>query len=145
MHCLNRMRAPCLERREAFLSNAHVLLLRLERRIRVQPLLVAAYGAEACPADSSVAVMAAPLASREAVALCGREQRPRRKKRAGTPLEYKMFSAAAEGCLMCVRYYVEGEGIPHGAASENSKYSPGLRAMGIIARRYRNAGGTAIP
>ena len=117
------MRAPCLELREAFLSNAHVLLLKLERRICLQPLPVAAYGAEARPADTSVAVMAAPLAFPEAVALCGREHRPWRKKRAGRPLEYKMFSAAAEGCLMCVRYYVEGVGLPHDATSETSKYT----------------------
>ena len=34
-----------------------------------------------------------------------------------------MFSAAAEGCLMCVRYYVEGVGLPHAATSETSKYT----------------------
>jgi hypothetical protein len=34
-----------------------------------------------------------------------------------------MFSAAAEGCLTCVRYYVEGVGLPHDATSETSKYT----------------------
>ena len=67
--------------------------------------------------------MTMPLASGEVVALCGREHTACRKKRGGTFLKYKMFSAAAEGCLMCVRYYVEREGIHHDAASENKKYT----------------------
>ena len=67
--------------------------------------------------------MTAPLATGEVLALCGREHKACRKKRGGPSPQYKMFAAAAEGCLMCVRYYVELDGIPHDAASENNKYT----------------------
>ena len=34
-----------------------------------------------------------------------------------------MFAAALEGCLTCVRYYVEAEGIPLHAVGGNSNYT----------------------
>ena len=67
--------------------------------------------------------MAAPLVTPDEVALCTREHTAGRKKRGGTGPEYKMFSAAAEGCLQCVRYYVERAEIPYNAKSEISGYT----------------------
>ena len=67
--------------------------------------------------------MAAPLATDDEVALCTREHTACNKKKGGRRPEYKLFSAAAEGCLQCVRYYVERADIPYNAKSENSGYT----------------------
>ena len=67
--------------------------------------------------------MAAPLATDDEVALCTREHAACRKRKGGTGPEYMMFSAAAEGCLQCVRYCVERADIPYNAQSENSRYT----------------------
>jgi len=67
--------------------------------------------------------MTTPLASGDVFALCGQEHTACLKKKGGTGPEYKMFSAAAEGCLRCVRYYVEREKIPHDITSESGQYT----------------------
>ena len=67
--------------------------------------------------------MTASPASGGNVALCGRPHKACRRKRDGTRPEYDLFAAASEGCLKCVRYYVERAGIAHDARSENNGYT----------------------
>ena len=67
--------------------------------------------------------MTGSLASDEVPALCGRVHKACRRKKNGTGPEYDLFAAASEGCLMCVRYYVEVEGVAHNTESQNNKYT----------------------
>ena len=85
-------------------------------------------GAEACPVVGTVRTMAAPLTPAEVQTPCGREHTSCKKKKGGTGAEYKLFSAAADGCLKCVRYYVEVEQIPYDATSESGQYTALIHA-----------------
>ena len=80
----------------------------------------------ACPLAKPVQAMARLHASGEALPRCGREHSAVPNFLPPTTTarrEHEMFAAALEGCLTCVRYYVEAEGIPLHAVGGNCHYT----------------------
>ncbi len=51
-------------------------------------------------------------------------------------IKYKMFSAASDGCLWCVKWWVEHKGIPVNSESDNMKYN--VLDYAVEGRRTQN-------